>query len=50
MTTSGLLIMIASVGTVTMLFAWCVWKVLCCPEQTDNVHGVVSKHTPDEAE
>jgi hypothetical protein len=25
---SGLLVMIVSVGTVTTLFAWCLWRVL----------------------
>lgn len=28
MTTGGWLTMIFSVGFVTLLFAWCVWKVL----------------------
>jgi hypothetical protein len=50
MTTGGLLIMILSVGTVTSLFAWCVWKVLTLPSESDKVHGVVAKHTPDEEE
>jgi hypothetical protein len=50
MTTGGLLIMIASVGTVTVLFGWCIWKVLTMPAEADKVHGVVEKHTPDETE
>jgi hypothetical protein len=50
MTTGGLLIMIASVGTVTVLFGWCIWKVLTVPAEVDKVHGVVEKHTPDERE
>lgn len=29
---AGLFVMIASIGTVTMLFAWCIWKVLTQPE------------------
>lgn len=48
MTTGGLIIMILSVGTVTTLFAWCVWRVLTLPKETEKVHGVVEHHTPDE--
>lgn len=36
MTISGLLIMIVSVGTVTVLFGWCVWKVLTSPGGKDR--------------
>jgi hypothetical protein len=46
MTSSGLLIMIASVGSVTVLFAWCIWKVLTSPDQAESLHGV-ELHTPD---
>jgi hypothetical protein len=46
MTSSGLLIMIASVGSVTVLFAWCIWKVLTSPDQAEGLHGV-ELHTPD---
>lgn len=46
MTTSGLLIMIASVGTVTVLFGWCLHKVLSQPADTDNLQPV-ELHTPD---
>lgn len=49
MTTSGLLVMLASVGTVTVLFAWCVYKVLTTPNETEKVHGVEFE-TPDIAE
>jgi len=28
---AGLFVMIASVGTVTALFGWCVWQVLTRP-------------------
>jgi hypothetical protein len=28
---AGLFVMIASVGTVTTLFIWCVWQVLTRP-------------------
>ena len=47
MTTGGLLIMIASVGTVTVLFGWCIWKVLTTPAETERVHGSGAQRTPD---
>lgn len=46
MTTSGLLVMLLSVGTVTVLFGWCVFKVLTTPKETEKVHGVEFE-TPD---
>ena len=46
MTTSGLIVMLLSVGTVTVLFAWCVYKVLTTPNETEKVHGTEG-HTPD---
>ncbi|MBV6498239.1 MAG: hypothetical protein CJBNEKGG_00458 [Prosthecobacter sp.] len=46
MTLSGLLVMLLSVGTVCILFAWCVFKVLTTPQETEKVHAV-ELHTPD---
>ena len=46
MTTSGLIVMLLSVGIVTVLFAWCIWKVLSTPHETEKIHGV-DFHTPD---
>jgi len=46
MTSAGLLVMLLSVGTVTALFGWCVWKVLITPQETEKVHAV-ELHTPD---
>ncbi len=46
MTTSGLIVMLLSVGTVTVLFGWCIYKVLTTPRETEKVHGV-ELHTPD---
>jgi hypothetical protein len=46
MTTAGLLIMVVSVTTVSVLFGWCVWKVLTTPQSTEQLHGV-ELHTPD---
>ncbi len=39
MTSAGWFIMISSVSSVTVLFAWCIWKVLTTPGETDKVHG-----------
>lgn len=47
MTTSGLIIMLFSIGTVVTMFGLCVYKVLTQPaEQEDHIHGV-DLHTPD---
>ncbi len=46
MTSSGLIVMLLSVGTVVSLFSWCIWKVLTTPNETEKVHGV-EFHTPD---
>lgn len=47
MNTGGLLIMLLSVGSVTVLFGWCIWKVLTLPGETEHVHGFEIE-TPDE--
>jgi hypothetical protein len=39
MTTSGWLIMLTSVGSVTLLFAWCIWKVLATHGEAEHLHG-----------
>jgi hypothetical protein len=46
-TAGGWITMLLSVGTVTVLFAWCVLKVLRTPEEPDKVHGFEFE-TPDE--
>ncbi|MBL9152605.1 MAG: hypothetical protein JNK37_08980 [Verrucomicrobiales bacterium] len=46
MTTAGFLVMLFSVGTVTTLFSWCIWKVLSTPRETEKIHGVEFQ-TPD---
>jgi len=44
---AGLFVMIASVGTVTGLFAWCVWQVLTQPAaEVAHLHGAEFE-TPD---
>lgn len=47
MTAGGWFVMLVSVGSVTALFLWCVWKVLTTPEETEKLHGF-SFETPDE--
>ena len=46
MTTSGLIVMLISVGIVVSLFSWCIWKALTTPNETEKIHGV-DFHTPD---
>jgi len=46
MTTLGWLIMLISVGSVTALLAWCIYKVLTIPEETEHIHGF-EQETPD---
>ena len=44
---AGLFVMLASVGTVTALFAWCVWQVLTQPAaEVEHLHGT-DFTTPD---
>lgn len=43
MTPAGILIMAASVGTVTLVFSWCMWRVLRthrAPEELAKVEPV----------
>lgn len=39
MNSGGWIIMILSVGTVTALFSWCIWKVLSDPGKASHLHG-----------
>lgn len=47
MTPGGWIVMLLSVGAVTFAFAWCIWKVLTAPDETERLHGF-DAHTPDE--
>lgn len=47
MTTGGWIIMFLSVSTVTVLFIWCIWKVLRTPGEPEKMHGFEFQ-TPDE--
>ncbi|GAB4180452.1 MAG: hypothetical protein Fur0032_21390 [Terrimicrobiaceae bacterium] len=49
MTWGGWLVMLLSVGSVSLLFVWCIWRVLSDPCETGKLHGF-DTHTPDEKE
>jgi hypothetical protein len=40
MTWGGWLTMILSVGFVSILFVWCVWKVLFSVQDEGHIHGM----------
>ena len=47
MTIGGIITMVISVGGVSLLFGWCLYKVLSTPGETEHIHGFEFK-TPDE--
>jgi hypothetical protein len=47
MTTGGWFTMILSVGFVTLLFGWCIYKVLTTGETADKLHSLDSIDTGD---
>ncbi len=47
MTIGGWITMILSVGSVTLLLVWCIWKVLKTPEATRHLHGELDIDTKD---
>lgn len=47
MTIGGWITMILSVGSVTILLGWCIWKVLNTPEATRHLHGELDIDTKD---
>jgi hypothetical protein len=49
MTIGGWITMICSVGFVTGLFAYCVWRVLCC-HQPDHELGHIEPVHDDQVE
>ncbi len=49
MTFGGWIILFISVGTVSILFFCCLFKVLSTPKETEHVHGFEFE-TPDEKE
>ncbi len=48
MTSSGWIIMLLSTGTVSLLFVWCIFKVLAVGNECEQVHD--SEKEPPEAE
>lgn len=40
MTTAGWIIMLLSVGSVTVLFAWCLYRVLAYKPPVEKMHGL----------
>ena len=47
MTLGGWIAMLLSVGGVTALMGWCIYKVLTTPESTRHLHSQVDITTPD---
>ncbi len=47
MTPGGWIVMLLSVGGVTALLVFCIWKVLSTPGETGRIHGF-EMETPDE--
>jgi len=39
MSLGGWLVMLFSVGGVTALFSWCLWKVLTTKGESEHIHG-----------
>ena len=48
MTTAGWIIMIASVGSVTVLFGWCLYRVLSHQTAPESLHGIDDIETGDD--
>jgi len=48
MTLSGWVVMVLSVGFVTGLTAWCIWRVLRAPEVPEHLHAQPEIDTHDE--
>ena len=46
MTFAGWITLIVSIGSTSVVFFWCIYKVLKTPDETDHLHGFDS-HTPD---
>jgi len=46
MTLGGWIVMLGSVSSVTILFVWCIYKVLTIPEETKRLHGF-EQNPPD---
>lgn len=49
MTWSGFFLMAASVGTVTALFSWCIYKVLTTPQEPSEARSVEHREPSQDA-
>ena len=47
MTPGGWIIMLLSVGGVTSLLGWCIYKVVATPGSTEHLHSQADIETPD---
>lgn len=47
LTAGGWMVMLLSVGFVTGLLAWCLWKVLATPGETEHLHSQADIEPPD---
>ena len=47
MTAGGWINLLLSVGFVTTLFTWCIYKVVTTPDEPEKMHGFEFE-TPDE--
>lgn len=47
MTAGGWVIMFLSVGGVTSLLSWCIFRVLTTPGSTEHLHSQADIETPD---
>lgn len=49
MNIAGLLVMLISIGTVSCLFFWSIYKVITTPGESEHLHGF-EQETPDTKE
>lgn len=49
MTLGGWIVMVSSVSAVTILFGWCIYKVITTPNETEKLHGFEFE-TPDRSD
>lgn len=49
MTLGGWITMLLSVGSVTTLFAWCIYRILKAPAASGQLHGLEDIDTRDES-
>ena len=47
MTAGGWFVMFLSVGGVTALMAWCIYKVVATPGSVEKLHSQADIETPD---